>query len=77
MISFMSVTESLYKGESRTMMHGILKQIPLKAVDISTISSVYPVKLWCRRPATTVTNLSNSWNSACKVSGVFAFATTH
>jgi hypothetical protein len=59
------------------MMHGILKQMPLKAVDISELCQGLEFKLQFRRPATTVTNLSDPWASSCQVSEIFWFATTH
>lgn len=57
------------------MMSGIIKRMPLKAVDHSQrLGEV--VKLQFRRPATTKTNLSDPWDSYCEVSSIFVFATT-
>jgi hypothetical protein len=57
------------------MMHGIVRQMPLKAINDSTIN--FEVKLLFRRSATTVTNLPDSWNSSCEVSGMLAFLIIH
>ncbi|EKM77076.1 hypothetical protein AGABI1DRAFT_108438 [Agaricus bisporus var. burnettii JB137-S8] len=46
------------------MMHGLLKKIPLQAIDISTMPD--KIKLQFRRPATTVKTSSDPWNSLCE-----------
>ncbi|KAF7763844.1 hypothetical protein Agabi119p4_8381 [Agaricus bisporus var. burnettii] len=48
------------------MMQGILKQMPLKAVDVFARSSYQETKLQFRRPASTATNLLDPWNPSCK-----------
>lgn len=61
------------------MTHGLIKQMPLKAIDISAIPSLNAVKLQLRRPATlAATESAESWNMACDVSGTFdILQTTH
>jgi hypothetical protein len=72
------MAETIHKDESQRhgfMTHGILRQMPLKAVNVSTIN--FEVKLRFRRSATTVTNLSDPWNSSCEVSGMLVFLIIH
>ncbi|KAF7763444.1 hypothetical protein Agabi119p4_7981 [Agaricus bisporus var. burnettii] len=46
------------------MAHGILKQMPVKAVDVFTLKD-NKVKLQFRRPATIATNMSDPWYPSC------------
>lgn len=64
--------ESRPKDEFRRdelLTHEILKQIPLNAVDISTVFR--RAELQFRRSATTATNSSDPWNLSCEVSVMF------
>ncbi|KAF7763851.1 hypothetical protein Agabi119p4_8388 [Agaricus bisporus var. burnettii] len=48
------------------MTHGLIKQMPLKAIDISAIPSLNAVKLQLRRPASlAATESTDPWNAAC------------
>jgi hypothetical protein len=72
------VTEIIHKDKSQRLEfvnHGILKQIPAKAISISDIDSDLQVKMWFRRPVTT-TILPDAWKSSCEVSKMFAFPDT-
>jgi hypothetical protein len=73
------VTEIIHKDKSERhefVKHGILKQIPAKAVRISDIDSYSHVKMLFRRPITT-TVLPDAWESSCEVSKMSAFPDTH
>lgn len=66
----------MHKNGSRRrefMVHGVLQQMPVKAIDVSL--SFGKAKLQFRRPATAVTNPAEPWNPSCTVSEVFIFAT--
>jgi hypothetical protein len=50
------VTENIHKDKFQRLefvKDGILKQIPVKAIDISDIGNDFLVKMWFRRPVTT------------------------
>ncbi|XP_006464110.1 hypothetical protein AGABI2DRAFT_120893 [Agaricus bisporus var. bisporus H97] len=44
--------------------HGILKQVPVKVLDLTKVSEY--VRLRFRRPTVTATDLSHSWDPSCK-----------
>jgi hypothetical protein len=72
------VIDIVYKDKSRChefMKHGILRQIPAKAVSIADISIYFDLKLQFRCPVVT-TALPDVWNSSCKVSGMFVSMST-
>jgi hypothetical protein len=49
-------------------------QMPLGGVDISNLDEYRDIKLQFRCPATIVTNLSDPWESSCRVSETFVLA---
>jgi hypothetical protein len=67
------MTEIIHKDKSQRhefVAHGILKQIPAKAVRISDIDNDTHVKMRFRRPATMAV-LPDTWESSCEVSETF------
>ncbi|KAF7763842.1 hypothetical protein Agabi119p4_8379 [Agaricus bisporus var. burnettii] len=73
-----SLRDLVFDGSRRQelMTHGILKQMPLKAIDIFNLLPG-ELKLQFCRPATTAKNLSDPRNASCQVGGISLFATTH
>lgn len=71
--------EIIHKDRSRRqefMNHGILKQIPAKAVDISKIVEYSGVIVQFRRPVTELA-LHDTWKSSCEVGETFTSAITY
>lgn len=71
-------TEIILKDKSRChefMKHGILKRIPVKAIEISNINTLFDCKMQFYRPVATTP--PDSWNSSCEVSEIFAYTSTH
>jgi hypothetical protein len=78
------MAQTIHEVESRRdefMMEGILKQMPLNAVDaanvVGTLNDAYEIKLRLYCPNTSMTELSGPWRPSCAVSEIFMFVTTH
>jgi hypothetical protein len=78
------MAETIHKIKSQRdefMMRGLLKQMPLDAIDTSNVldtsNQAYQIKLQFRRPNTAVTKLSDPWDRSCIVSELPVLVITH